>query len=531
MAEFRQTSDKSPTSRHVAFGKYRFAPGTGELWLGDKEITLTPRAAALLRALVERPMQVLTKEELVTCLWGGRAVGDDALTACVHDLRRALGDDPRRPQIVETLHRRGYRFLTSVAPAGAGPSAADQSPALALPDKPSIAVLPFQNLSGDLEQDYFVDGLVEDITSALSRTRWLFVIARNSSFTFKGRGLDARQIGRELGVRYILEGSVRRSANQIRISGQLVEAATSVQLWTERFDGVIEDVFKFQEQMTAQVVGALVPQLHQIEMDRAVRKPTQRLDAYDVYLRARTHALRGTREDSEAALRLYLRAIELDPDYAAAYARAATHYSMRRANHWAPLDPADIANAERLARRAWALDQNDPAALGAAGIALALAVRDLDSGAAYVERALALDSNGADQWMHSAWIHVWSGQYDEGIERFQRAMRLSPVDHSLYEMEAGVAYGHYFTGRYDEATLWAARALQKRKDSHIALRIGAAAAAMAGKLAEAKHLCARLRAVDPMLTLSNLPDVLGPYRDPDYPVRYTEGLRRAGLPA
>jgi len=530
MADYRETSGQSMASRQAAFDGIRFDSESGQLWRGDTEIKLTPRALALLAVLAGRPMQVVSKRELIDRVWEGKAVGDDAVTSCMQELRRALGDDPHNPTFIETRHRRGYRWLVPAAPASAQAIVTDEPLSLELPDKPSIAVLPFHNLTGDEGQQYFIDGLVEDIIGALSRIRWLFVTSRNSSFTFRGRDVDVKQVGRELGVRYVLEGSVRKSDDRIRITGQLVEAATRAHLWSERFDGDAGNIFELQDQMTTRIFGALIPHLDQAEMERALKKPTARLDAYDVYLRGRASMFPSTRERTEQALSLFRRAIELDPSFATAYGRAAVCYVRLKSYRWGAFTPADVREAERLARRAWELDQNDGIAVGFAGFTLAMVVGDLDSGAAFIERSLEINPNASVHWTNSGWINVWLGRGDIAIDRFQRALRFSPADPSTPEMETGMAFGHYLESRFDDASAWAARALQKEPETHSTLRVGAAAAAMAGKVEEARRLCARLRVVDPTLSLSNLREVMGPYRDPRHPALFAEGLRRAGLP-
>ena len=276
------------------------------------------------------------------------------------------------------------------------------APILALPDKPSIAVLPFQNMSGDPEQEYFTDGMVEDIITALSRFKSLFVIARNSSFTYKGKAVDVRQVGRELGVRYVLEGSVRKAANRLRISGQLVDAATGGHLWADHFDGVLEDVFELQDRLTSSVVGAIAPKLEQAETERAMHKPTESLDAYDCYLRAVLSDYKASRElnkeASEEALRLSYRAIELDPEYSSAYGIAAFCYYTRFHHRWMADRPHELAEAQRLARRVIDLGHDDALALGRSGIALAWLADDLDTGRALIDRALALNPNLEQAW-------------------------------------------------------------------------------------------------------------------------------------
>jgi len=416
-----------------------------------------------------------------------------------------------------------YRVLLVQADAKARPP-------LPLPDRPSIAVLPFQNMSGDPEQDYFADGMVEDIITGLSRFRWLFVIARNSSFTYKGRAVDVRQVGRELGVRYLLEGSVRKSANRIRIAGQLIDASSGTHLWADRFDGAVEDIFDLQDRVTASVVGAIAPKLEQAEIERARRKPTESLDAYDLFLRGQANIYKWTREGNEEALRLYYKAIELDADFSAAYAAAADCFSGRKGYGWVIDQEQEVAEARRLARRAVQLGKDDAAVLCDAGYALAYVARDLDDGAAFVDRALLINPNLAWGWSASGWVKVWLGEPDRAVERFAHAMRLSPVDPVLFGMQQGTAHAHFFAGRYDEALTWAKMALREQPVSHPALRVAAASCALAGRDEEAKRLMARLLEIDPALRVSNFHNLVGPYRQPEHLAKYADALQKAGLP-
>jgi adenylate cyclase len=402
-------------------------------------------------------------------------------------------------------------------------------PILALPDKPSIAVLPFANLSGDPEQEYFADGMVEDITSGLSRFRWLFVIARNSSFTYKGRAVDVRQVGRELGVRYLLEGSVRKSANRVRIAGQLIDASSGSHLWADRFEGAIEDVFALQDQVTASVVGAIAPRLQQAEIERARRKPTESLVAYDLFLRGQANMYKSTREGNDEALHLFYKAVECDPDFAAAYAAAALCIAQRRSLGWA-IDREEVAEAKRLALRAVQLGKEDAAVLGPAGYVFASAARDLDDGAAFLDRALLINPNLAQGWNLSGWVQVWLGEPDRAIEQFAQAMRLSPTDLALFAMQTGTAHAHFYAGRYADALAWANLALREMPDNHAGLRIAAASCALAGRDEEAKRMMARLLEIDPTLRISNLQNVLGPYRHAEHSAKYADALRKAGLP-
>jgi len=410
-----------------------------------------------------------------------------------------------------------------------GGEAAIQKPILALPDKPSIAVLPFENMSGDPEQDYFADGMVDDIITALSRMRWLFVIARNSSFTYKGRAVDVKQVGRELGVRYVLEGSVRKAGDKVRITGQLIDTSTGGHLWADRFDGGLADIFDLQDQVTASVVGAIAPKLEQAEIERAKRKPTENLDAYDYYLRGLAGVHRWTREANDEALKMLYRAIELDPDFASAYGMAARCYASRKAAGWVTDRAKEISEAARLARRAAELGGDDAVALWTAGMALGYVVGDLDDGAAFTDRALALNPNLATAWLFSGWVKVWIGEPEVAIERLARAMRLSPQDPLFFQMQAATAAAHFFAGRYDEASTWAEAAVRDQRSFLLVLCTAAASNAFAGRTVEAGKAMARLRQLDPELRLSSLKDLLT-LRRPEDIAKWEEGLRKAGLP-
>ena len=398
-----------------------------------------------------------------------------------------------------------------------------------MPDKPSIAVLPFNNMSGDPGQDYFVDGVVDDIISALSRLRWLFVIARNSSFTYKGRAIDVKQVGRDLGVRYVLEGSVRKSANRVRITGQIIDASAGGTLWSERFESALDDVFELQDEMATSVVGALVPQLEHAEIERARHKPTESLDAYDCYLRGLASLHRATREASSEALRMFRRAIELDGDFAAAHGQAAFCVGRRKANRWTKDGAAEASEAARLARRAVELGKGDAVALSTAGFALAYVVGDLDDGAAFIDRALVLNPNLASTWYFSGWVRIFLGELELATRHFAQSMRLSPLDPFIYLAMSGIAFVHFFAGRYNEALSSVEKALQESPNNHSALRIFAASNALAGRLEDAQKAMARLREIDPDFRISDVRNLM-PIRRPEHFARYVEGLRKAGLP-
>jgi TolB-like protein len=456
---------------------------------------------------------------------GGICVSDDVYRQVSGKLDVSFEDmgNQQLKNIARPVH--AYRARIVDVPAS-GTSAS----LLPLPDKPSIAVLPFENMSGDPEQEYFADGMAEDIITALSRFKALFVIARNSSFTYKGRAVDVKQVGRELGVRYVLEGSVRKAANRVRITGQLVDAVTGAHLWADRFDGGLGDIFDLQDQVTESVVGAIAPAVEQAEIERAKRKPTESLDAYALYLRGLAMLYQfASRQANEEALRLFNSAIELDPDFASAYGRAASCYAYARGSGWISDTANEIAEVTRLAQRAVELGKDDAIAITASGWALAYVVHDLGGAAALIDRALALNSNLAEAWYCGGWIKNWLGEPEPAIERFARAMRLSPLDPRVMGMRNGIAHAHFFLGRYDEAASWAAMALQDKPDFRPGLRIAAASNAMAGRPEQAHKAVARLRQLNPALRVSSLKDVLGPYRHADLS-RYEQGLLRAGLP-
>jgi TolB-like protein/class 3 adenylate cyclase len=396
-------------------------------------------------------------------------------------------------------------------------------------DRPSLAVLPFANMSGDAEQEYFADGITEDLITALSKLRWFFVVARNSSFTYKGKAVDVKRIARELGVRYVLEGSVRKSGNRVRITAQLIDAATGNHIWAERYDGELSDIFDLQDQVTARVVGAIAPKLEQVEIERAKRKPTESLDAYDHYLRGMANLHQWTKESSDEALRQFRMAIELDPGFASAYGMAAWGFVLRKANRWMA-DPAqEIAEAARLARRAVDLGADDATALSGAGYALVFVAHDLDNGSAILDRALALNPNHAGALINSGWTKAFLGEPDMAIKHVTDAMRLSPLDPTSFRTLGAVALAHFVAGRYDEASLWAEKALQERPNFLPAIRDLAASRALAGRDGEAQAAMARLREIAPAMRVSTVKE-WQPFRRPDDLARLEDGLRKAGLP-
>jgi len=402
-------------------------------------------------------------------------------------------------------------------------------PSLITPEKPSIAVLPFQNMSGDAEQEYFADGVVEEVITALSKVKSFFVIARNSTFTYKGRAVDVRQIGRELGVRYVLEGSIRKAGTRVRIMGQLVDAATGAHLWAERFEGTLDDIFALQDEITTSVVGAIAPSLEHAEIERAKRKSTENLDAYDHYLRGTASLYEWTSDGTSEALRHFKKAIELDPAYASAYGLAAWCFVWRKVNGWMTDSEREIREATALACRAIELGGDDAVALTGGGYALAFVAHELERGAAFIEQALTVNPNLASAWYASGYTKAFLGKPDEAIQRLTHVIRLSPRDPLQFRALGGIAFAHLIAGRYDESCLWAERSLQQRPNYLAAFRDLAASSALAGRLEEARDAMAKLRELSPQMRLSNLPKWLPFRRSEDFD-RLATGLRLAGLP-
>ena len=400
---------------------------------------------------------------------------------------------------------------------------------LPLPVKPSIAILPFANLSGDAEQEYFADGVVEEVITALSKVKSFFVIARNSTFTYKGRAVDVRQIGRELGVRYVLEGSIRKAGTRVRIMGQLVDAATGAHLWAERFEGTLDDIFALQDEITTSVVGAIAPSLEHAEIERAKRKSTENLDAYDHYLRGTASLYEWTSDGTSEALRHFKKAIELDPAYASAYGLAAWCFVWRKVNGWMTDSEREIREATALACRAVELGGDDAVALTGGGYTLAFVAHELERGAAFIEQALTVNPNLASAWYASGYTKAFLGKPDEAIQRLTHVIRLSPRDPLQFRALGGIAFAHLIAGRYDESCLWAERSLQQRPNYLAAFRDLAASSALAGRLEEARDAMAKLRELSPQMRLSNLPKWLPFRRSEDFD-RLATGLRLAGLP-
>ncbi len=401
--------------------------------------------------------------------------------------------------------------------------------ALPLPEKPSIAVLPFQNMSGDPEQEYFADGMVEEIITALSRIRWLFVIARNSSFTYKGQAVDVKQVGRELGVRYVLEGSVRKGGNRVRITAQLIDAATGVHLWADRFDGSLDDVFELQDDVAAAVAGVIEPALQAAEVERARRKQPESLDAYDLYLRALPELYRSnTVEGTGRALALLRRAIAIDPGYAAALAQAGLCFTWRRIYGWMEDEASETAEGITLGRAAILAARDDATALAWGGMAVWNQDGDAEAAIRTLDRAVGINPNLAAAWGCSGLVHAYAGDSAVAIECCARAMRLSPVDPLKWVFFLGTGIAYFGERRLEVALVWLQRAREEAPTFPVILAFLASTLVHLGRLDEARAMTEHLDATGRRYTATAPWDKF--FKNPTVWEFFRDGLRRAGLP-
>jgi TolB-like protein/class 3 adenylate cyclase/predicted ATPase len=502
----------------ISFGRFRLDLARRELWRDGVPVRLGNRALDILCELVSAQGGVVTKDELMARVWAGVVVEENNLQVHISALRRALEEGGDWKRWIVTVPGRGYRLLRSPGPPAADKSAAE--PTLPVADQPSLAVLPFHNLSGDPEQDYFADGIVEELITALSRIRWLFVTARNSSFAYKGQSVDVKRVGRELGVPYVLEGSVRKSGNRIRITCQLIDATTGAHLWADHFDGPMEDVFDLQGKVASSVAGAIEPTLQAAEAAHSTGRPTNDLTAYDLYLRAHAMIWSAARQIPEA-LGLLEQAIRRDPRYGPALAWAA-FCCFRLHLDGSSEDPAaDRLKGVDFARRALAVAGDDPNILVQAAEVLSYFGEDIDAMMALVDRALALNPNFARGWHVSGILRLDAGQLEIAIKHAENALRLSPrarVGTSL----TMIGQAHFLARRFDEAAPKLSLAIHEDPSFTVPYRYLAACYAHMGRLAEARDIVSRLRALSPVV----IPDA-GHLRNGEHRELFLSGLRLA----
>ena len=517
------------------FEDYALDTDRRELHRGSAAASLAPQVFDLLEYLIRNRERVVSKDDLINAIWNGRIVSDAALTTRLNVARSAVGDSGEEQRLIKTLPRKGFRFIGQVletqkpadVTAVETPSQPPQ-PTLTLPDKPSIAVLQFQNLSRDIEQEYFADGMVEDIITGLSRTKSLFVISRSSSFTYKGKDIDIKQVGRELGVRYVLEGSVRKAGSRICIAAQLIDAATGVNVWADRFDESLEDIFDLQDRLTGSVIGAISPQLERAEMERARRKPTESLEAYDFYLRALFSSYQFTREGNYEALRLAKVAISLDPSFALPYAFGAQIFGQRKAFGWIADAAEERVEARHLVEQAMQLDKDDALVLALSGQVYSYVLGEPEHGVAVLATAVALDPNLVVARNWKGWTHIYLGEVEAAIEQFSTAIRLSPLDPRLFLPQTGIAYAHFLAGRHEDGLSWATSAIQHQPNFPGAQRIVMANLAMAGRIAEARRACNGMLQADPTFRISSIRAI--PFRRPEDIEKLGQAYRIAGVP-
>jgi TolB-like protein len=506
-----------------------------ELHRGPEPIAVEPQVLDLLIYLMQNRDRVVSKDDLIASVWGGRIVSDSTLSSRINAARKAIGDSGEAQKLIRTVARKGLRFVgtvraqsNAVEASGAALKGGHEQarPASALPDRPAIAVLPFTNMSGDPEQDYFSDGISEDIITALSKLRWFFVIARNSSFTYKGKSLHLKQIGAELGVGYVVEGSVRKAGDRVRITAQLNDVATGSHIWAERYDRELADVFVVQDEITEAIVAAIEPQIYVAENFRARREPPDSLDAWDLVMRALSHFWRVTRQDNVVAQALLEKAISIDANYGQALGLLANSYMFSAHMGWADMSGA-APRAERAARAAIRDDSEDPWAHLALGHVNLMARRFDDSVAEY-ELALRLNPNFALGQAYHGLSLAYCGRWQEADDAARRAIRLSPRDPYCAVFHGIAAYAQFVGRNYQEAIKLAREALRTRSDFVGAHRVLTAASAMAGQPDTAKTALNDLRRAQPNISLAWLSANM-PIRDLVEREHYLEGFRKSGL--
>ncbi|MBN9549288.1 MAG: winged helix-turn-helix domain-containing protein [Alphaproteobacteria bacterium] len=507
------------------FGPFRLDPEAGILFHGAEPTMLGQRAVALLRLLVQNAGAPMSKDALIEAGWGGSAVADNNLTVQIAALRRTLADVANVAHWIETLPRRGYRYI-GPAVATCGSTAAGATPGPSLPEKPSVAVLPFSNLSGDPQQEYFADGMVDDIITGLARIKWLFVIARNSTFTYKGRAVDVKQVGRELGVRYILEGSVRKAGGSVRVVGQMIDVSNGAHVWAERYDRRSDDIFALQDEMALAVVGAIAPSVRKAEIERVRRKRPDSLDAYDLVLQAQTDVDSGMPEQVTRALVLLDRAIALEPTYALAHGNAAMchHCLFLRAG----FQEINRASSIRHARSAIMHGQDDALALTWAGFSIGMDAHDRAAAFTAFEAALAVSPSSALTYILGSVVLGWSGEAERAIGWSEQGIRLSPFDSWAWAAFDAQAMSHLLRGRYEEACRAAYKSVQANPAHSITYVQLAAALANLGRLDEARAAAARVMELQPAFRYSR--QFAGVNCAPALADALGSALQQAGLP-
>ena len=514
------TLDYFPIPEHslqFLFADHALDTERRELHRGEASVDVEPQVFDLLVYLIENRERVVSKDDLIAGVWGGRIVSDSTLTSRINAVRRAIGDSGEEQKLIRTIARKGLRFVADVQLRPAPPPQ---------PDRPAIAVLPFLNISGDPEQEYFSDGITEDIITALSKLRWFFVIARNSSFIYKGKAVHMNQVAEELGVGYVVEGSVRKGGDRVRITAQLNQVSTGSHIWAERYDRSLEDVFAVQDEITEAIVAAIEPQIYAAENFRAQRKAPNSMDAWDLVMRALSHYWRVTRPDHLVAQALLEKATAIDPNYGQALGVLAASHTFGAHMGWAETAPA-IALAEQAALAAIRTDSEDPWAHHALG-SVHLHRRRFDDCLAEFELALLLNPNFSLAQGYYGLALAYCGRWEDASTAVGRALRLSPRDPYAAIYCGIAAYAHYVGRNYDEAMRFAREGVRQRGDFVGAHRVLTAAAGMAGRDDVAALALRELRRAQPNVSLAWIGEHM-PIRNEADRQHYLDGFRRAGL--
>ena len=524
------------------FDEYVLDEDRRELRRGVDAVSVEPQVFDVLLHLVRNRHRVVSNDDLLASVWRGRIVSQSTLSSRLAAVRRAVGDSGEHQRLIRTVQRNGYRFVGSVSTApvqpdkGRPPQESEPGEATGiggiattqrLQSRPSIAILPFADRSADPVLDSLVEGVFEDVTTALSRFSWLAVTSGSSGVSCRDRWLDVREAGRELDVRYVLEGSARRTSTGVRTTARLIDAATGVHLWSNHFDLPCRGALGAQDGVTAKIIGAVESELERSEIERVKRKPSSSSDAYECYVRASSCVYQWTKEGVDEGLRMLQAAIALDPDFAPAYGMAAYCLVQRKSNGWCTDPDNEAAIGARLVGRAAELAREDSATLSRVAHTLAYVVGDVEGAMGFIERARKLKPNLPYTWYVSGWLKLWLGQ--PAMDHLTTALRLAPFHPLSFKTHGAITYAHLIAGRYDQASLSAANALRGRPSYLTALRGAAASNALAGRLNDAKTLVAQARGLDSTLCLSKLKGLFPFRRTCDFD-RWAEGLQRAGVP-
>jgi len=505
------------------FSDYMLDIARRELRKDGIRTPVEPQVFDLLAYLIQNRDRVVTKDDLIGSVWGGRIVSESTLTSRINAARRALGDNGQAQKVIRTAARKGIRFVADVMEV---PPPEVLATLQAPRDRPSIAVMPFRNLTGSSSQDYFVDGMVEELVTGLSRIKWLFVIARDSTLIYRDRGTDVRTFGRELGVRYILEGSVRRSGSDVRITAQLSETETGTSVWADRYDGEIGEVFALQDQLTMRVIGAVDPNLRKAEVERARRKRPENIDAYDLFLRALPLATTAMPEDAAKALTLLEQALVLEPGYAIVHGLIAWCHEQRYLR--GGLHAETQAAALQHAQAAIEAGGDDAMALAMGGFTIAVVQRDYRTAIDTLNRAISLSPSSALAFGFSSIVRAWIGDDETAIKHAEMGIRLSPYDPMIYLPNVGLSFAQFFSEKFEEAASAASRASAANPKFSVFRYLHTAALIRLGKPDEAKSAASILVALQPSFTISAV--VAGKITTPERLAVLATALREAGLP-